>query len=143
MVNFIESLSDEQRAQFQKVFKTIGNEMGVEVKEDDTPPKEERLKTPKKETSRRSNDFTTTKTKEAIENGRQAVRAKKNKWFDDGEFQIPNGEEEWSSSRKRATRSRGKTKKIQLECSVCGRSFMENPNLVYGEYHRCNRCGSK
>lgn len=85
-------------------------------------------------------DFRVTNSK--LERGRTPVRARKNRWEDTGEFQL-DGEEEWSSNRKRTARSRTKAKKVQLECSVCGKTYMESPNLVYGEYHRCNRCGGR
>ena len=85
-------------------------------------------------------DFRVTNSK--LERGRTPVRARKNRWEDTGEFQL-DGEEEWSSNRKRTARSRTKAKKVQLECSVCGKTYMESPSLVYGEYHRCNRCGGR
>ena len=87
-------------------------------------------------------DFRVTQSKTQLERGRTPVRARKNRWEDTGEFQLE-GEEEWSSGRKRTARSRAKAKKVQLECSVCGKTYLEHPSLVYGEYHRCNRCGGK
>lgn len=87
-----------------------------------------------------SEDFRVVNSK--IERGRTPVRARKNRWEDTGEFQLE-GEEEWSNNRKRASRSRPKAKKVQLECSVCGKTYMESPSLIYGEYHRCNRCGGR
>jgi formylmethanofuran dehydrogenase subunit E len=87
-------------------------------------------------------NFRVTKTKTQLERGRTPVRARKNRWEDTGEFQLE-GEEEWSNDRKRSSRSRAKAKKVQLECSVCGKTYMESPSLVYGEYHRCNRCGGR
>lgn len=87
-------------------------------------------------------DFRVTKSKTQLERGRTPVRARKNRWEDTGEFQLE-GEEEWSNNRKRASRSRPKAKKVELECSVCGKTYMESPSLVYGEYHRCNRCGGR
>lgn len=85
-------------------------------------------------------DFRVTNSK--LERGRTPVRARKNRWEDTGEFQL-DGEEEWSNNRKRTARSRAKAKKVKLECSVCGKTYMESPSLVYGEYHRCNRCGGR
>jgi DNA-directed RNA polymerase subunit RPC12/RpoP len=72
---------------------------------------------------------------------RTPVKARKNQWVDTGEFHV--GEDEFESSRKRADRTRGKTNKVELECSVCGKTYMEHPSLIYGEYHRCNRCGGR
>jgi DNA-directed RNA polymerase subunit RPC12/RpoP len=87
-------------------------------------------------------DFRVTSSKTELERGRVPVRAKKNQWVDDGQFQLE-GEDEWSNNRKRTSRNRGKATKVEVECSVCGKTFMENPSLIYGEYHRCNRCGRK
>lgn len=136
MANFIESLSPEQMSQFQQVFKTIGDTMGVETKEE--PEKKEEIASSNIEVNE---DFTVTR-KINDSTRRNPVKAKKNKWVDDGSFQLE-GEEEFSSNRKRSSRSRGKTNKVELECSVCGKTYMEHPSLIYGEYHRCNRCGGK
>jgi len=87
-------------------------------------------------------DFRVTKTQSQIERGKTPVRARKNSWKDDGSFQLE-GEDEWSSNRKRTARSRSKAKKVEVECSVCGKTYMEHPSLIYGEYHRCNRCGRR
>ncbi len=105
-------------------------------------PKQEEQK---RETSEKTvnEDFRVTKTKSDLERGRVPVRARKNRWEDTGEFQLPENEEEWEGSRKRSERARSKAKKVKLECSTCGKTYYENPNLVYGEYHRCNRCGGK
>ena len=59
-------------------------------------------------------DFRVTKSKTQLERGRTPVRARKNRWEDTGEFQLE-GEEEWSNNRKRASRSRPKAKKVELE----------------------------
>ena len=87
-------------------------------------------------------DFRVTKTQSQIERGKTPVRARKNSWKDDGSFKLE-GEDEWSSNRKRTARSRSKAKKVEVECSVCGKTYMEHPSLIYGEYHRCNRCGRR
>jgi formylmethanofuran dehydrogenase subunit E len=131
MAKFIKSLDDEQRKAFEKVFKSVGSSMGVEVKEEkqDVPA------------NNVNEDFRVTNSK--LERGRTPVRARKNSWQDTGEWKLPEGEEEWEGGRKRATRSRAKAKKIKVECSVCGKTYMENPSLLYGEYHRCNRCGGR
>src|SRR6056300_1364847 len=52
-------------------------------------------------------DFRVTSSKTELERGRVPVRAKKNQWVDDGQFQLE-GEDEWSSNRKRTSRNRGK-----------------------------------
>ena len=125
----LESLTDEQKAELVK---------SLMKSEKEEPEQKEEVVSSDVEVKE---DFTVTR-KVNESTRRNPVRAKKNKWVDDGSFQLE-GEEEFSSSRKRTTRSRGKTKKVQLECSVCGKTYMENPSLVYGEYHRCNRCGGR
>ena len=87
-------------------------------------------------------DFRVTSSKTELERGRVPVRARKNQWVDDGQFQLE-GEEEWSSNRKRTVRNRSKAKKVEVECSVCGKTYLESPSLIYGEKQRCNRCGRK
>lgn len=135
MSKFVESLNEEQRAQFELVFKAIGDQMDVKVKVE----KEETYSSD----SEVKEDFRVTKTTRDIERGRTPVKARKNRWEDTGEFQLPENEEEWEGSRKRSERGRNKASKVKLECSTCGKTYYENPNLVYGEYHRCNRCGGK
>ena len=69
--------------------------------------------------------------------GRQPVKAKKNKWTDEGEahkdIETPMFE--------RTPRARKEHKMEEVECHACGKSFMIDPKNVYGAYHRCNRCG--
>lgn len=68
---------------------------------------------------------------------REPVRAKKNKWTDEGEahkdIETPMFE--------KTPRARKPHKMQEVECHVCGKSFKIDPSNVYGEYHRCNRCG--
>ena len=125
--NLLESLTDEQKAELVKSL----------VKSEKSKEQEETVSSDVDE------DFRVTKTKSDLERGRTPVRARKNRWEDTGEWQLPEGEEEWGGTRKRAARNRSKAKRVKLECSVCGKTYMENPNLVYGEYHRCNRCGGR
>tara|TARA_Y100000004_G_scaffold66000_1_gene74052 strand:- start:2319 stop:2723 length:405 start_codon:yes stop_codon:yes gene_type:complete len=125
----LESLTDEQKAELVK---------SLMKSEKEEPEQKEEVVSSNIEVKE---DFTVTR-KVNESTRRNPVRAKKNKWVDDGSFQLE-GEEEFSSNRKRTSRSRGKTKKVQLECSVCGKTYMEHPSLIYGEYHRCNRCGGR
>jgi|TARA_R100000030_G_scaffold88513_1_gene72488 formylmethanofuran dehydrogenase subunit E len=125
----LESLTDEQKAELVK---------SLMKSEKEEPEQKEEVVSSEIEVNE---DFTVTR-KINESTRRNPVRARKNKWVDDGSFQLE-GEEEFSSNRKRTSRSRGKTKKVQLECSVCGKTYMEHPSLIYGEYHRCNRCGGR
>ena len=68
-------------------------------------------------------------------NRKTPVKFKKNKWKDDGELsdvETPQFE--------KTPRRRSKPNKRQVECHVCGKEFSINENLIYGEFHRCNRC---
>ena len=63
------------------------------------------------------------------------MKFRKNEWVDDGELRdidTPNFE--------KTPRNRSKPNKQEVECHVCGKVFSINSNLVYGEYHRCNKC---
>lgn len=71
-------------------------------------------------------------------NGRTPVKFQNNTWVDDGESR------DIITPKKDLTpRTREKSKKVEVECSVCGQTFWENPQYVYGEYIRCSRCGRK
>lgn len=72
--------------------------------------------------------------------GRNPVRANKNVWEDEGEKRDPNFNPEIYEKMGRTARNRKKPKKVEVECSVCGRNVMIDEQYVYGEYHRCNRC---
>ena len=137
----LESLTDEQKTQLiQGLLKSKENDevLWVNPELKDKPEQKEEAVSSEVEVTE---EFRVTNSK--VERGRSPVRARKNRWEDTGEWQLPEGEEEWGGNRKRATRSRSKAKKVKLECSVCGKTYMENPSLVYGEYHRCNRCGGR
>lgn len=133
MVKFIESLDEEQRAQFEHVFKTIGKSMNVEVKEEKVAVEEP------EETTDNKSDFTMHKNNSKPKGRREAVKFKKNTWQDDG-IEFPDVE---TPKVKRTPRNRKGPQKVSVECHVCGREFQINSSLVYGEYQRCNRCGGK
>ena len=128
----LESLSEEQKAQLvQGLLGSVQKEQPVEKTEETVSP-----------VKSVGDDFRVTNSQGQVSKGKTPVRARKNSWKDDGSFQLE-GEDEWATTRKRTPRSRGKATKVEVECSVCGKTFMENPNLIYGEYHRCNRCGRR
>lgn len=83
-----------------------------------------------------NDDFRIDKSKTSTNNRRkEPVKGRKNEWVDTGEsrdIETPYGE--------RTPRTRKPSKKIDVDCSVCGRSFKTDPKYVYGEYHRCSRC---
>jgi formylmethanofuran dehydrogenase subunit E len=93
---------------------------------------------PEGEIDNSETDFTTSHNKEPNNTKRKTpVRAKKNKWTDQGELRDAEFDPD---DFEKTPRRRGKPSKKQVECHVCGKSFSMNSNLVYGEYVRCNRC---
>jgi formylmethanofuran dehydrogenase subunit E len=134
IAKFIESLNVEQKEAFEKVFKTIGNSMGVEIKQEEVEVEE-----PIQTTENNKDDFTMHKNNAKPKGRREAVKFKKNTWQDDGtEFSDME-----TPKVKRTPRNRKKANVVDVECHVCGKTFKMNSNLVYGEYQRCNRCGGK
>ena len=88
----------------------------------------------------KSDFIANTKAQSPISNNkrREPVRGRENRWEDTGEFrEIVTPEVE------RTPRRRQPPRKIDVECSSCGKSFKVDSRFVYGEYYRCNRCGSK
>ncbi len=83
-------------------------------------------------------DFTVTRDKND-EKRRTEVKTRKKQGKDNEEIRkdivTPEG--------KRTPRERKKQPKTEVECHVCGREFKVESNLIFGEYHRCNRCGGK
>ena len=134
IAKFIESLNVEQKEAFEKVFKTIGNSMGVEIKQEEVEVEE-----PNQTTENDKDDFTMHKNNAKPKGRREVVKFKKNTWQDDGteftDMETPKV--------KRTPRNRKKANIVDVECHVCGKTFKMNSNLVYGEYQRCNRCGGK
>ena len=103
------------------------------------PKQEEVAVEEPEETTDDKNDFTMHKNNSKPKGRREAVKFKKNTWQDDGiEFSDVD-----TPKIKRTPRNRKKANIVEVECHVCGKTFKMNSNLVYGEYHRCNRCGGK
>ena len=84
-------------------------------------------------------DFSVTRNDESS-NRRAAVRAKKNKWSDDGTDRDPNFDPEKFEKMGRTQRARPESLKAEVACHICSKKFKVNPSLVYGENIRCNRC---
>jgi len=120
---FLEGLSNEQLQDLSKLTDNIIKERSDDETENTND-----------ETVDVAEDFKVTRIKDS-NNRKTPVKFKKNKWKDNGEFgdvETPNFE--------KTPRKRSKPNKRQVECHVCGREFSVNENLIYGEYHRCNRC---
>ena len=84
-------------------------------------------------------DFSVTRNDESS-NRRAAVRAKKNKWSDDGTDRDPNFDPDKFEKMGRTQRARPESLKAEVACHICSKKFKVNPSLVYGENIRCNRC---
>lgn len=138
----LESLTDEQKAKLVEglvagMNQTVSKPPAKETKQEEAVSS----KTP---TVTIGEDFRVTNTRESnLTRGKQPVRAKRNSWKDTGEHKLDEDEQEWSAERQRTSRNRPKAKKVEVECSSCGRTFMERPELLFGQYHRCNRCGGR
>lgn len=68
---------------------------------------------------------------------RTPVKARKNQWVDNEDLM----RDIETPETRRTPRNRKKANSVEVECHVCGKVFKMNSNLVFGEYHRCNRCG--
>lgn len=91
--------------------------------------------TPSTPSTKVEENFTVSKVENHSGRRKEPVKARENKWKDEGEFrdvETPNFE--------KTPRRRQPPKKVNVECSVCGKSFKADSRFVYGEYHRCNRC---
>ena len=155
--NFLNQLSDEQLENLKELFqdnkgdmndqRTTKSEKKKETNKEISKTKKETYKGTEnyqeeeegKEINEEENivvneDFTVIR-KTNKTNRKIPVKFKKNEWLDKGEYrdiETPNFE--------KTPRSRPKPKKEKVECHVCGRTFSINSNLVYGEFHRCNKC---
>jgi formylmethanofuran dehydrogenase subunit E len=123
MKDFINTLSKEQRLALLAALK--------DENEVSTPNNQEEVK-------QENNSFIVDPKKNSNNRRREQVRARKNEWVDEGEFRDME-----TKYGERSPRNRKPSKKIDVECSVCGRSFKTDPKYVYGEYHRCSRCVGK
>lgn len=123
--NFLDMLSKEQKLALLKALQEDGP-IASGVSEQVT----------KDSVNNINDDFRIDKTKTSTNTRRkEPVKGRRNEWVDTGEsrdIETPYGE--------RTPRTRKPSKKMDVECSVCGRSFKTDPKYVYGEYHRCSRC---
>jgi hypothetical protein len=122
MKDFLESLSVEQQ---RELFDTLEN---MEQPKEDTP-------TEIPETSV-GEDFTVNRG--SIKKGRSPVSGSENTWKDVGELK-----EVETPSFEKTPRNRPAPKNAEVSCHVCGKAFTVSRSLLYGEFHRCNRCTGK
>ena len=128
----LESLSKEQKE------KLIQEVLNSNVKKGAEPPISED-ETPEGSETKVNQDFTVTRNND-LSRGKTPVKARRNKWVDEGEDRDPDFDPEKFERMGKSARNRGQTKKRHVECHVCGRGFHINESLIYGEYIRCNRC---
>jgi len=132
----LESLTQEQKNELVKSL------LDSNVKKDEVqPPTNNQIKeqgTSDSTQSRVKQDFTVQRS-DNLDRRKEVVKARKNSWTDDGEFR--DEEVDYAKFEKMKTpRRRGKPKKREVECHVCGKMFTMNESLIYGEFVRCNKC---
>jgi len=132
---FLSSLSDEQK---KKLVESLTSQSPA-AKKPDSPktPKPKQNKKPSTPSATVNENFVVNKA-ESNSRRREPVKARKNEWVDEGEDK--HIETKYGA---RTPRTREASKKLDVECSICGRSFKTDPRYVYGEYHRCSRCTGK
>jgi len=140
MDDFIQTLSDEQRAALLKAL--TGDDFKPEIQsrfQHEEPISEAVDGTIDKETKSKTTaeDFAMHKTNSTLGNNRrrEAVKAQANQWTDTGEHKDVS-----TPDRARTPRNRAAPRKKKVRCHVCGKDFTINASLVYGEYYRCDRC---
>lgn len=142
--DFINNLSPEQMELLRAALDNTSNKpvAKIPIKELPTPVKtnQEEVVSSKSPRRRVNEDFTVSRNEDSLDQRKIPVRAKKNQWEDTGEDRDPDFDPAKFERMGRTSRNREKVKKQTVECHVCGRDFQVNPNLVYGEFVRCNRC---
>lgn len=129
MNDFLSMLSKEQKAALIAALQDQGD-VAPKLKTTNAPEEVEQ-----ENVSRSDSGFIVDPKKNSNNRRKEQVKARKNEWVDEGEFK--DTETKYGD---RSPRNRKPAKKIDVECSVCGRSFETDPKYVYGEYHRCSRC---
>ena len=126
MDNFIQTLSDEQKAALLKAL--TGDDFKPEV--------ESRLQNKEPISKAVDGDFTMhKKTELSKQKRREKVKGSENTWTDTGEHRDVE-----TPDTARTPRNRSAPKKKTVRCHVCSKDFTINASLVYGEYYRCDRC---
>lgn len=135
MNDFVDMLSKEQKLALLKALQedspTVSS-VPSEVKQETVKHIQEDFSEDKGNVTE---DFRVSSIKNNNNKRREPVKARKNEWVDEGEDR--HIETKYGA---RTPRTRESSKKMDVECSVCGRSFKTDPKYVYGEYHRCSRC---
>lgn len=141
MDDFIQTLSDEQRAALLKALTGDDFKPEVESRWQHEEPISEAVDGPQQQESKSkptAEDFTMRKdTGSTLDKTRrrEAVKARANTWTDTGEHKDISTPEA-----ARTPRNRPAPKKKDVTCHVCGKKDKVNASLVYGEFYRCDRC---
>jgi hypothetical protein len=125
MKDFVDTLNDSQKKALLEAL----------TKNSDTTLKQIPEEVKQETRSVIGEDFRVSSIKPNNSKRREPVRGRKNEWVDEGEDR--HIETKYGA---RTPRSRDPHKKVDVECSVCGRSFKTDPKYIYGEYHRCSKC---
>lgn len=125
MDNFIQTLSDEQRAALLKAL--TGDDFKPEV--------ESRFQHEEPISEAVDGDFTMNRDLDKHKSRKRVVKAGKNTWEDTGEHSDVS-----TPKVKRTPRNRQPPKMKDITCNSCGKTFTLNSSLVYGEYYRCESC---
>lgn len=129
----LNSLTPEQKDQL------VEGLLNSNVKSDDEKKQVENVEDTDSPTQRRVKEDFTVSTGNAKPNGKEPVKFKQNQWVDYGED--PDEDFDYEKFEKMKTpRRRKPAKQVSVECHVCGKKFNTNPNLIYGEFPRCDRC---
>ena len=128
MDNFIQTLTEEQKAALLKALSSDGSEAPeVESRWQHEEPISEAVDGPQ--------DFTMNKQKDSEKPSKQPVRARENQWVDTGEDRHIETPEVAMTPRNRQP---PKMKKVT--CTKCGTTETVNESVLCGEFYRCSRC---
>lgn len=135
MNDFINMLNDDQKQALLKAL--MGNSPSLDNIPTEVKEETKQIIQSSTPTASVKEDFTMGRQSSNVRR-KEPVRGKYNQWEDDGEDR--HIETKYGA---RTPRTREHHKKVEVECSVCGRSFKTDPKYVYGEYHRCSKCTGK
>lgn len=137
MEDFVKTLTSEQR---QTLLAALAKTKDVDTKPQPEPTEEDFInKNDSFATSNVANDFTVIKENNLQSNSRRVpVQAKKNEWADTGEHKNIETPQVIKTPRNRKPAT-----KITAKCHVCGKSIEVDKRFQYGEFVRCDNCGTK
>jgi hypothetical protein len=136
---FMDSLSpDQKRALIAKLMAELPDEPDKEVSTIPTRPRSPLLLTPQVQPTvvTVNDDFTVNR-----HNGlggataKTPIKASKNTWVDD---KMEHTDVETPVVEK--TKKRPPAKMVDISCSGCGKICRVSSTIVYGEYHKCDKC---